>query len=142
MNIVSQFLANCVPSQVTRLADGSVNSTFLVPNNSALQNLHRKPWEDEDEVSRPDQHGSMPNDDMWNREVEEKARQNVENFVAGHLITRYPIQPDADLPTMKGPSVSYRIENGVKYVRPGNAKVLGEREAANGAIWVLDGVLE
>jgi uncharacterized surface protein with fasciclin (FAS1) repeats len=43
---------------------------------------------------------------------------------------------------LSGSSVSYKIKAGEKYIQPGNIKVLGEREAANGAIWVLDGVIE
>jgi len=46
------------------------------------------------------------------------------------------------LDTLKGTTVSYSIKGGEKYIEPGNIKVLGEREAANGAIWVLDGVIE
>jgi hypothetical protein len=38
--------------------------------------------------------------------------------------------------------VSFKVKGGDKFIYPGNIKVLGEREAANGAIWVLDGVIE
>jgi uncharacterized surface protein with fasciclin (FAS1) repeats len=79
---------------------------------------------------------------VWSKEAEDKARKNVEEFVAGHVITKYPIQEGKDLPTLTGSTVSYRVKAGEKYIYPGNIKVLGEREAANGAIWVLDGVIE
>jgi uncharacterized surface protein with fasciclin (FAS1) repeats len=123
-----------------RLADDSVNSTLLVPTNSALQTLPRKPWEDKAGDGRITRHGSK--DLVWNEEAEEKARKNIEEFVAGHLVTKYPIEEDKQLPTLKGTFVCFKVEGGEKFVHPGNIKVLGEREAANGAIWVLDGVIE
>jgi uncharacterized surface protein with fasciclin (FAS1) repeats len=126
--------------QATRLTDEFVNSTLLVPRNSALQTLPRKPWEDKSDDEQVTKNG--PKDILWNKEVEDKARKNVENFVAAHVITKYPIQEGKDLPTLNGSTVSYKVEGGRKYVLPGNIKVLGEREAANGAIWVLDGVIE
>ena len=79
---------------------------------------------------------------VWEKEVEDKARKNVEDFVAGHVITKYPIQEDKKLDTLSGTKVWYKTRAGDKYVYPGEIKVLGEREAANGAIWVLDGVIE
>ena len=116
-----------------------MNSTLLVPRNSALQNLHRKPWEDKEED------GKVTQDDgsLWSKEAEDKARRNVEEFVAGHVIPTHPIQPYVELETIRGTKVSYTIsKSGEKIVNPGNIKILGEREAANGAIWVLDGVIE
>jgi hypothetical protein len=119
------------------LSDESVNSTLLVPQNSALQTLPRKPWEEDEE-------GPVvaDKDVLWDQEAEDKARKNVEDFVASHLITKYPIQEGADLPTLRGTTLSYKLKGGDKYINPGNIKVVGEREAANGAIWVLDGVVE
>ena len=126
--------------QATRLADQSVNSTLLVPRNSALQTLPRKPWEDKSNDEQITKHGSK--DLFWNKETEDKAKKNLEEFVAGHIITKYPIQEGKDLPTLTGSTLSYKVKGGEKYIFPGNIKVLGEREAANGAIWVLDGVIE
>ena len=74
--------------------------------------------------------------------MEDKARKNVEDFVAGHVITKHPITEDTKLETLSGTTVEYRVKAGVKYVYPGEIQVLGEREAGNGAIWVLDGVIE
>ena len=82
------------------------------------------------------------NDLLWNKEEEDKARKNLEKFVADHLVTKYPIQEGEQLPTLSGGFVSYIVKGGIKYINPGNIQVLGEREAANGAIWVLDGVIE
>ena len=124
------------------MANDKLNSTLLAPRNSALQSLHRRPWEDEDEDegSQVIRHGSKG--DLSSQEIEDKARQNVEQFVAGHVITNSPIQPDIELETLRGTKISYTIKSGEKFIQPGNIKVLGEREAANGAIWVLDGVIE
>jgi uncharacterized surface protein with fasciclin (FAS1) repeats len=121
------------------LANESLNSTLLVPRNSALQTLPRKPWQDDD--------GDDPrivdgNDALWSKESEEKAARNVETFVASHLITQSPIHEGKQLPTLTGSFVSYSIKRGQKYIHPGNIEVVGEREAANGAIWILNGVLE
>src|SRR5947207_5560171 len=126
--------------QATRLADQSVNSTLLVPRNSALQTLPRKPWEDKSNDEQITKHDSK--DLFWNKEAEDKAKKNLEEFVAGHIITKYPIQEGKDLPTLTGSTLSYKVKGGEKYIFPGNIKILGEREAANGAIWVLDGVIE
>lgn len=126
--------------QATRLADDSVNSTLLVPRNSALQTLPRKPWEDKSDDEKVTKHDSK--DFLWSKEAEDKARKNVEDFVAAHIVTKYPIQDGKDLPTLSGSTVSYTIKRGETYILPGNIKVLGQREAANGAIWVLDGVIE
>jgi uncharacterized surface protein with fasciclin (FAS1) repeats len=126
--------------QASRLADESTNSTLLVPCNSALQILPRKPWEDRDEKEGIRRDGKE--DLVWDQEVEDQARKNVEDFVAGHLITRYPVEEGKKVDTLRGTQVEYRVMGGDKYVYPGEIKVLGEREAANGAIWVLDGVIE
>ena len=79
---------------------------------------------------------------LWDQEAEDKARKNVEDFVSSHVITQYPVAEGKDLPTLRGSTLSYKVKGGTKYINPGNIKVLGEREAANGAIWVLDGVVE
>ena len=113
---------------------------MLVPRNSALQTLPRKPWEDKNDKDGLRRDGKE--DLVWDKEVEDKARKNVEDFVAGHVITRYPIEEAKKLDTLSGTQVEYRVKGGDKYVYPGEIKVLGEREAANGAIWVLDGVIE
>lgn len=123
-----------------RLADESINSTLLVPTNSALQTLPRKPWEDRDDDGQVTRHGSK--DSLWNKKAEDKAKKNIEEFVAGHLVTKYPVEEGKQLATLKGTFVSYTVKGGEKFVDPGNIKVLGEREAANGAIWVLDGAIE
>ena len=123
------------------MADESVNSTLLVPRNSALQTLPRKPWEDKDDQESPRREDGKE-DWVWEKEVEDKARKNVEDFVAGHLVTKYPIEEGKELDTLSGTKVSYKVKGGEKYIYPGEIKVLGEREAANGAIWVLDGVIE
>lgn len=126
--------------QATRLADESVNSTLLAPRNAVLQTLPRKPWEDQSDEGPLTKQGSK--DSLWSKEAEDKARKNVEDFVAGHVVTKYPIQEGKDLTTLSGSTISYEVKGGEKYINPGNIKVLGEREAANGAIWVLDGVIE
>jgi uncharacterized surface protein with fasciclin (FAS1) repeats len=123
-----------------RLADDSTNSTLLAPTNSALQTLPRKPWEDKAEDGQVTRHGSK--NSFWNKEAEDKARKNIEEFVASHLVTKYPIEEGKQLPTLKGTYISYKVKGGEKFIDPGNIKALGEREAANGAIWVLDGVIE
>jgi len=125
--------------QANRLADESLNSTLLVPRNSALQTLPRKPWEDDN--------GDDPRivdgkDGVWSKEAEDRVAKNVETFVASHLITKYPIPDGKQLPTLTGSFVSYSIKHGKKYIHPGHVEVVGEREAANGAIWILDGVVE
>jgi uncharacterized surface protein with fasciclin (FAS1) repeats len=111
-----------------------------VPRNSALQVLPRKPWEDASDEPLIAHLGSKGS--LWSKEAEDKARKNIEHFVSGHIVPQYPIQEGRELPALGGSTVSYNIKGGEKYVRPGNIKVLGEREAANGAIWVLDGVIE
>jgi len=127
-------------TQATRLSNESLNSTLLAPRNSALQTLPRKPWEDKSNDEQVTKHDSK--DLLWNKEAEDKARKNVEDFVAAHVVTKYPIQEGDNLPTLNGSTVSYKVKGGEKYILPGNIKVLSEREAANGAIWVLDGVIE
>src|SRR5205085_9366087 len=86
--------------QASRLADESINSTLLVPRNSALQTLPRKPWEDKNEKDGLRRDGKE--DLVWDKEVEDKARKNVEDFVAGHVITRYPIEEAKKLDTLSG----------------------------------------
>ena len=105
-----------------------------------LQTLPRKPWEDKSDGEQVSKHRSK--DLLWNKEEEDKARKNVEDFVASHIITIYPVQEGKGLPTLTGSTLSYKVKGGNKYILPGNIKVLGEREAANGAIWILDGVVE
>jgi uncharacterized surface protein with fasciclin (FAS1) repeats len=101
--------------------------------------LPRKPWEDD---GGDDPRIIQDNDGVWSKAAEDQAAKNVETFVASHLVTLYPIQEGKQLPTLTGSFVSYSTKHGKTFIHPGNIEVVGQREAANGAIWVLDGVLE
>src|SRR5208282_302814 len=112
------YIVTSLMMQATRLSDESVNSTLLVPRNSALQTLPRKPWEDKSDNEQVTTHDSK--DLLWNKEAEDRARKNLEDFVAAHVITNYPIQEGKDLPTLNGSTVSYKVKGGDKYILPGN----------------------
>lgn len=105
-----------------------------------LQKMPRKPWEDKNDEPSRSRKGSM--DALLDKETEDKAWKNIEKFVGRHLVTKHPINEGEQLQTLVGTSVFYEVKNGVKFFYPGNIRVVEEKEAANGAIWVLDGVLD
>lgn len=105
--------------------------------------MPRKPWEDKpDEGDDPKIKMHVLKQLVGPTAAEDKARKNLEQFVYGHVVTKSPIKEGEEVPTLLGTTVSYKTKQGEKFIYPGNIKVVGEREAANGAIWVLDGVIE
>ncbi|RSH83851.1 hypothetical protein EHS25_005466 [Saitozyma podzolica] len=118
--------ARDVSSVTTRLTHAG-RTTLLVPVDSAVMKMARKPHQNAD--------GSTPND--------ETVQKNVAQWLAAHIVPS-----DVELPT-SGPVKTLAegveveiVQDGEGWlVKPGDIKVLGIKDASNGRILYLDGVL-
>ena len=109
------------------------NTTLLVPLNSAMQALPRKPWED------------RPGDESVSAQFnEDKAAQNLQRFVEEHVV---PVSPwkegkENKIKTMGGQELWWEEEDGSKVIKPGNLVVDGVvGRVGNGEIWAVQGVV-
>lgn len=73
---------------------------------------------------------------------EEDARTNLESFLAAHIVPEKMDLPGGPAHTLlKGVDVTVEGEEGAYVVQPGNVKVLGVKEASNGRILYIDGIV-
>lgn len=99
-------------------------TTLLVPIDKAILDLPHKPHQNPS--------GNTDDND---------ARSNAESFLAAHIVPG-DLKAGDEKPTLKkGLSVRLEERDGGLVVVPGDAKVVGEKEASNGRIYYLDGVV-
>lgn len=115
-----------------RLADPSRKTLVLAPLNSAIMALPSKPWVDGT--------GSGQDPKISPQRNDESASKNIEAFVKHHIVAQYPLEAGQKAETLAGEPVYVEIRAGEKYVN-GKFKVVSEKKADNGAIWVISGVL-
>lgn len=132
--IMSDYTLN-LKDIAQRLADPAAQTLILAPLNSAIMALPQKPWVDSPQ-NTPDK--SFEVKPLRN---EERAAKNIENFVKRHVVDRYPLTEGKSVSTLAGDKLSFEIKDGEKYIN-GKHKVVAEKQAANGAIWVISGVIE
>lgn len=83
---------------------------------------------------KPHQNPSGPTDDN-------DAKDNAESFLAAHVVPG-ELKVGEEKPTLrKGLSVRLEERDGGLVVVPGDAKVVGEKDASNGHIYFLDGIV-
>lgn len=116
-----------------RLVDDTKSTLILAPVNSAIVNLPQKPWQDGPENAQDPKVSILRNDD--------RASKNIETFVSRHVIPKYPIEAGKKFKNLAGQTVSFEVKDGEKYI-DGKHKVLSEKKASNGAIWVISGVID
>lgn len=112
-------------TRLTRKGD----TTLLVPLDRAIMALPTKPHQN-------------PNGET----SEKEARTNVESFLSAHIVPSsldMPAKNGKDTPTLHdGVSVRVEGEEGSWVVQPGDIKVVAVKQASNGKILYLDGVVK
>lgn len=116
-----------------RLQDANKQTLVLAPLNTAILALPQKPWLD----------ASGSEEKRVNAQRnEERAEANIARFVSAHLAESIPAKAGEHVKRMTGGDMWFELDkNAVKRVYPGGFKVTSEREAANGQIWTIDGVM-
>lgn len=118
----------------SRLDSASTNSTLLAPSNGVLQSLPRKPWEDPD----PQVSAQM----FVGDEGQQRAKRNLERFVAAHVVPAAPWGQGEKVSTLDGGRVWWESRLGKRWIMPGDVEVDEVlKTVGNGEIWVLKGVL-
>ncbi|KAH7060639.1 hypothetical protein B0J12DRAFT_708424 [Macrophomina phaseolina] len=135
INIFSGFTRD-VDSVSARLNDGSQNATILAPDNSALHNLPRKPWED------PRDYESLGASAYEGSDGSSRAEKNLERFVNAHIVPESPWKENHKIQSLAGNIVWYEIKDGKKMLQPGDIEVASIADkVANGEVWIIKGVL-
>ncbi|GAB7341767.1 hypothetical protein MBLNU457_g0099t1 [Dothideomycetes sp. NU457] len=116
----------------SRLDSQSANSTLLAPSNGVLQSLPRKPWEDPE----------MSADAFVGDQGQERAKRNLERFVAAHVVPAAPWGEGEKVRTLDGGRVWWEGRQGKRWIMPGDVEVDEVlKTVGNGEIWVLKGLL-
>lgn len=135
INIFSGFTRD-VDSVSSRLNDGSQNATILAPDNSALHDLPRKPWED------PRDYESLGANAYEGTDGSSRAQKNLERFVNAHIVPESPWRENHKIQSLAGNTVWYEIKDGKKMLQPGDIEVSSIADkVANGEVWIIKGVL-
>ena len=128
-----------------RLTDLSARTLVLAPVNSAIVAMPRKPWLGD--ASTASEKLLVNGQAYQTTKDEASAEKNIARFVADHIVPDYPIAVGSKVKTLSGHVLTLVVDDkdGSKYVEIADGrryKVLSTKEASNGAIWVLDGVLQ
>lgn len=117
-----------------RLQSSSTQTLVLMPLNSAISALPQKPWLDV----------SGDKSDISPQRNDERAATNIQRFVEAHVIdiSTKDFKADHTFVSMSGQKLHLTLKEGEKYIQPGNMLVVAEKEAENGLIWVIDGVID
>ncbi|KAF2146810.1 uncharacterized protein K452DRAFT_218504 [Aplosporella prunicola CBS 121167] len=135
INIFSGFTRD-IDTVSARLDDGSKNATILAPENSAIHNLPRKPWED------PKDYEQLGADAYGGSDGPDRASKNLEKFVNAHIIPESPWHEGHKIKTLAGNVVWYEVKDGKKVIQPGDIEVSSVADkVGNGELWIIKGVL-
>ncbi len=93
-----------------RLSNGGLNTTILVPVNSAITGLPRKPWE-----SNEDYH-KLGADAYEGAMGEDRAHANLRRFVEEHIVPASPWKEGAKVATLAGSHVWWEAKDGKRFV--------------------------
>jgi hypothetical protein len=93
-----------------RLNDASKNATVLAPDNSAMRNLDRKPWEDQKDYE------TLGANAYEGGDGEDRAHKNLRRFVESHIVPQSPWQEGQKVKTVAGDEIWYETKDGKKRV--------------------------
>lgn len=93
-----------------RLDDASQNATVLAPDNSAMKNLKRKPWED------PEDYNTFGTEAYKGQDGEDRAHKNLRRFVERHIVPQSPWEEGKKIKTLYGNEVWWETKDGKKMV--------------------------
>ncbi|KAF2750631.1 hypothetical protein M011DRAFT_395519 [Sporormia fimetaria CBS 119925] len=146
-------LTRDIDSVSERFHDAKQNATVLAPQNGAMKNLKRKPWEDAEDYQ------TFGMDAYGGSEGEDRAHRNLRRFVESHIIPQSPWQEGQKVKTMSGKEIWWESKDGKKKVRvrgrcggvpglrdpqiqPYDVEVVSIADrVANGEVWVLASAL-
>ncbi|KZM18534.1 uncharacterized protein EKO05_0002347 [Ascochyta rabiei] len=118
------------------LEDAAQNATVLAPDNTAMKNLKRKPWED------PEDYNKFGAEAYEGASGSDRAHSNMERFVKKHIVPESPWEEGKKTKTLAGDEVWWEFKDGQKTIQPDNIQVASIADkVANGEIWVLGGSL-
>lgn len=93
-----------------RLDDASQNATVLAPDNSAMKNLKRKPWEDADDYE------TFGAEAYQGQDGEDRAHKNLRRFVESHIVPESPWEEGKKVKTLSGNEIWWESKEGKKKV--------------------------
>jgi hypothetical protein len=93
-----------------RLDDASQNATVLAPDNSAMKNLKRKPWEDAEDYE------AFGAEAYKGQDGENRAHKNLRSFVERHIVPESPWAEGKKVKTLNGNEVWWETKDGKKKV--------------------------
>lgn len=93
-----------------RLDDANQNATVLAPDNNAMKNLKRKPWEDVDDYS------TFGAEAYKGQDGEDRAHKNLRRFVERHIVPESPWEEGKKVKTLEGNEVWWEMKDGKKTV--------------------------
>ncbi|TGZ82694.1 hypothetical protein EX30DRAFT_304239 [Ascodesmis nigricans] len=132
-------LTRSVESIQTRLNDAGVNTTVLAPGNEAISRLPRKPWEDPEDGEGGDKGDKGKYSGMGG---EDRAGRNLRRFVEMHCVGVSPWEKGVKVRTVGGGEVWWDEDAEGRKIYPDGIKVKRvQGEVENGALWVLEGVV-
>jgi len=129
-------LTRDIDSVSERLDDASRNATVLAPDNGAMRNLPRKPWED------PREYAALGDQAYHGEAGEDRAHRNMRRFVEAHIVPESPWKENHKVQTLNGNTIWYESKGGKKIIQPGNVEVLSIADkVGNGEVWILKNVV-
>lgn len=93
-----------------RLDNASQNATVLAPDNGAMRNLKRKPWED------PQDYSTFGKSAYEGNDGEDRAHKNLRTFVEAHIVPQNPWKEGEKIKTLAGNEIWYETKDGKKKV--------------------------
>jgi hypothetical protein len=103
-------LTRDIDSVSDRLDNASQNATVLAPDNGAMRNLKRKPWED------PQDYSTFGSDAYEGDDGEDRAHKNLRRFVEAHIVPQSPWEEGKKIKTLAGNEIWYETKDGKKKV--------------------------
>lgn len=104
-------LTRDIDSVAGRLDNAAQNATVLAPDNSVMRSLKRKPWED------PEDYNSLGANAYDGSVGQDRARTNLERFVARHIVPESPWEEGKKTKTLAGNEAWWESKDGQKKVR-------------------------
>jgi hypothetical protein len=89
-----------------RIEDAAQNATVLAPDNAAMRNLPRKPWED------PKDYDSLGAAAYQGQDGEDRAHKNLRRFVEAHIVPQSPWKEGDKVQTLAGNTIWYETKEG------------------------------
>ncbi|KAF2799103.1 hypothetical protein K505DRAFT_295179 [Melanomma pulvis-pyrius CBS 109.77] len=119
-----------------RLEDAAQNATVLAPNNTAMKNLKRKPWED------PKDYEALGTGAYKGGDGEDRAHKNLRTFVEAHIVPQSPWEEGQKVKTLAGNEIWWEIKDGKKNIQPSDVEVTSIADkVSNGEVWIIGGSL-